>query len=67
MAHSVGLFMSANIHFLIVSDKNGDIFYTCHTLIISYLFNGEKWSEVYKRNFRSGLGMEDNMYPEFYD
>ncbi len=45
----------------------GEVFYTCHTLIISYIFNGEKWSEVYKRNFRSGLGMEDNMYPEFYD
>ncbi len=54
-----------NTSFWFVHD--GEVFYTCHTLIISYLFNGEKWSEVYKRNYRSGLGMEDTMYPEFYD
>ncbi len=53
--------------YLLWAANDGEIFYTCHTLIISYIFQGEKWSDVYKRNFRSGLGMESNMYPEFYD
>lgn len=49
------------------SVEDGEIFYTCHTLIISYLFNGEKWSDVYKRNPRRDGIMDDSVYPEFYD
>lgn len=47
--------------------EDGEIFYTCHTLIVSYIFQGEKWSDVYKRNPRRDGIMDDSVYPEFYD
>jgi hypothetical protein len=46
--------------------KNGEIFYTCNSLIISYSFNGDKWSDVYMRN-RRPLGELEIHTPEFYE
>ncbi|WPP49475.1 hypothetical protein [Catalinimonas niigatensis] len=47
--------------------SNGSIFYTCRSLIISYIINGEKWSVVYKRNLRRDGIVEDFFEPEFYE
>lgn len=49
------------------SVANGNIFYTCHSLIISYIFNGEKWSDVYQRNSRPDGAIDDSFQPEFYE
>ena len=47
--------------------NDGNMFYTCHTLIISYYFNGEKWSDVYQRNYRRDGIIDDSFQPEFYE
>ncbi len=46
---------------------SGELFYTCHYLVISYPFNGEKWSVVYQARSQYDPSDLDKFFPSYWD
>jgi hypothetical protein len=46
--------------------SSGEISYTCHSLIISFPFNGEKWSTIYRKSMIDFNPLE-TYFPEYYE